>query len=142
MDLDLEPVGSSIKHSTTHIAGHLKRGLTNKFQNDLTNNDVLDRKLKKKMTARFADSFKGQEGEDDEQNPEKEMEDLFDKDEENMGAGMTNEGNMYGYINKYGQTFELPSYYIIDSTIFPRTSDEQTTYTLTLVAFGVPNVTN
>lgn len=73
---------------------------------------------------------------------EKEQEDLFDKDEDNMRAGMTNDYNMDGYINKYGQTFELPSYYIIDSTIFPRTSDESTTYTLTLVAFGVPNVTD
>lgn len=41
--------------------------------------------------------------------------------------------------------FELPSYYIIDSTIYPRNmkdkEDDKSTWALILVAFGVPGVT-
>ena len=63
-------------------------------------------------------------------------------DEANLEAGGNNDANMESYINKYGQSYELPSYYIIDSTIFPQCNDPDTTYALTLVAFGIPNVTD
>lgn len=51
---------------------------------------------------------------------------------------------MEQFVNKYGQVFELPSYYIMDSTIYPTKpddADEGITYAMILVAFGIPGVT-
>lgn len=42
------------------------------------------------------------------------------------------------FIQNYGQTLELPSYFVLDSTIYPLDN----TFSLSLVAYGVPGVTS
>ena len=61
-----------------------------------------------------------------------------------MQVDDNNDKKMEKYIYNYAQSFQLPSYYIIDSTVYPNLvhEDVDATYALTLVAFGIPSVTD